>query len=68
MHSKKKIDNYVIFLDKPLGEGSYGKVYEGEQDQTALKIAVKMLDKKAGKHLFTQLKRMIILKKHYLKK
>ncbi len=25
--SRKKINNYMICLDKPIGEGSYGKVY-----------------------------------------
>lgn len=48
MHTKKKIDNYVIHLDKSLGEGSYGKVYEGEQEGTGVRVAVKMLDKKVG--------------------
>jgi hypothetical protein len=42
---KKKIDNYTVYLDKKLGEGSFGKVYVGEQDKTGLKVAVKMLDK-----------------------
>jgi hypothetical protein len=27
---KKKIDNYTIFLDKKIGEGSFAKVYVGE--------------------------------------
>lgn len=49
MHTKKKIDNYVIYLDRPLGEGSYGKVYEGEQEGTGARVAVKMLDKKTGR-------------------
>lgn len=43
---KKKIDNYTIFLDKKIGEGSFGRVYIGEQDKTGIKVAVKMLDKK----------------------
>lgn len=46
--TKKKIDNYTVFLDKKLGEGSFGKVYVGEQDKTHLKVAVKMLDKKTS--------------------
>ncbi len=48
MSQKKKIDNYTIFLDKKIGEGSFGKVYIGEQDKTGLKVAIKMLDKKAS--------------------
>lgn len=26
---KKKIDNYTVYLDRKLGEGSFGKVYIG---------------------------------------
>ena len=48
MSAKKKIDNYEIFLDKMLGEGSFGKVYQGQQDTTGKKVAVKMLDKRLG--------------------
>jgi serine/threonine protein kinase len=43
---KKKIDNYSIFLNEKLGEGSYGSVYLGEKDKTKEKVAVKMLSKK----------------------
>lgn len=25
--NRKKINNYMICLDKPIGEGAYGKVY-----------------------------------------
>jgi hypothetical protein len=31
-----------------LGEGACGKVYVGEQDNTKLKVAVKILEKKTG--------------------
>lgn len=68
MHTKKKIDNYVILLDKQLGEGSYGKVYEGEQEGTGIKVAVKMLDKKTGIISNIQSKKMIILRKLYSKR
>lgn len=68
MHSKKKIDNFTIYLDKLLGEGSYGKVYEGEQETTGLRVAVKMLDKKIGNIASTQFKKTSILKRLYLKK
>ena len=45
---KKKITNYTILLNKLLGEGASGKVYVGEQDNTKLKVAVKILEKKTG--------------------
>lgn len=68
MHTKKKIDNFTIHLDNMLGEGSYGKVYEGEQETTGLKVAVKMLDKKMGSSLNIQSKRMTTSKKHFSSK
>ena len=43
MERKKKITNYTIFMDNKLGEGAFGKVYVGEQDNTKLKVAVKVL-------------------------
>ena len=55
---KKKIDNYTVFLDRKIGEGSFGKVYIGEQDKTNLKVAVKMLDKKTSNHKVMQLTKM----------
>lgn len=51
MHSRKRIDNFTIYLDKMLGEGSFGKVYEGLQENTGLRVAVKMLDKKISRNL-----------------
>jgi serine/threonine protein kinase len=51
---KKKIDNYTVYLDRKLGEGSFGKVYIGEQDKTQLKVAVKMLDKKTSRPYLIQ--------------
>jgi hypothetical protein len=61
---KKKIDNYTVFLDKKIGEGSFGKVFIGEQDKTGLKVAVKMLDKKASYDCLMQSIRMITLRMH----
>jgi serine/threonine protein kinase len=55
MSQKKKIDNYLVFLDKKIGQGSFGSVYIGEQDKTGLKVAVKMLDKKISFDGFIQL-------------
>ena len=54
MERKKKITNYTILMDNKLGEGAFGKVYVGEQDATKLKVAVKVLEKKTGRLLFTQ--------------
>lgn len=51
---KKKITNYSILLDKMLGEGACGKVYVGEQDNTKLKVAIKILEKKTGRLLVMQ--------------
>jgi serine/threonine protein kinase len=48
-NSRKKIDKYTIHLDKKLGVGSFGTVYVGIQDETQLKVAIKMLDKKTSK-------------------
>lgn len=59
---KKKIDNYTIFLDKKLGEGSFGTVCLGEHETTKLKVAVKMLLKKTSILFITQSIKMIISK------
>jgi serine/threonine protein kinase len=48
---KKKIDNYIIYMDKKLGEGAFGTVYHGEHEKTHQKVAVKMLVKKASNNL-----------------
>jgi hypothetical protein len=40
---RKKITNYSILMGKMLGEGACGKVYVGEQDNTKLKVAIKIL-------------------------
>ena len=46
MENVKKITNYMILLDKKLGEGAFGKVYIGEEDDTKRKVAIKILEKK----------------------
>jgi serine/threonine protein kinase len=52
MERKKKITNYTVLMDNKLGEGAFGKVYVGEQDNTNLKVAIKVLEKKAGNNMF----------------
>ena len=55
MERKKKITNYTVLMDNKLGEGAFGKVYVGEQDNTKLKVAIKVLEKKAGIFSYIQL-------------
>ena len=43
--SIKQIDGYKVYLGKLLGEGSYGSVYEGLNDKTGEKVAIKLLKK-----------------------
>jgi serine/threonine protein kinase len=52
LNQRKKIDKYMIHLDKKLGVGSFGTVYIGFQDGTQEKVAIKMLDKKTSSRLF----------------
>ena len=40
----KTIKNYQFKLRHVLGEGSFGKVYEGTDMNTKLKVAIKMID------------------------
>lgn len=49
--SIKQIDGYKIYLNKKLGEGSYGAVYIGISDSTHENVAVKIL-KKSDSNLF----------------
>lgn len=43
---KKRIENFVISLSEELGEGSFGKVYKGANEDTKQVVAVKVLSKK----------------------
>lgn len=47
----KQIDGYKIFMNKPLGKGSFGSVYEGVSDTTGEKVAVKILPKSSSKYM-----------------
>jgi serine/threonine protein kinase len=62
MENRKKITNYMIFLDNKLGEGAFGKVYTGEEDETKKKVAIKILEKKKSNKVFIQLIKNNILK------
>lgn len=41
----KQIDNYKIYMNKKLGQGSFGAVYVGVSDITGEEVAVKILNK-----------------------
>ena len=54
MERRKKITGYVINLDRMLGEGSFGKVFVGNEDVTNDVVAIKILDKQKSTHALTQ--------------
>ena len=41
--SKKKINNYVIFLEEPLGAGAYATVYKARDEHSNTPYAVKVI-------------------------
>jgi SNF-related kinase len=43
---EKNIANFTYSQQKYLGRGSYSKVYEGKNDLTQERVAVKIIDKK----------------------
>jgi serine/threonine protein kinase len=46
---RKKIEHYIVYMQELLGEGSFGRVYKGTNDESKEPVAVKVLDKKASK-------------------
>ncbi len=51
----KQIDGYKIFMNKLIGKGSFGSVYEGVSDTTGDKVAVKILPKASSNKLSMKL-------------
>lgn len=45
----KQIDGYKIYMNKMIGKGSFGAVYEGVSDLNGEKVAVKILLKSSSK-------------------
>ncbi len=43
---EKRIENYVFDITKPIGQGSFSKVYLGKNELTGMKVAVKVIDVK----------------------
>jgi serine/threonine protein kinase len=56
----KKIDGYIIYIDKLLGRGSFASVYVGKQESTTDLVAVKILSKDSSKSLLIKFKRISI--------
>lgn len=52
MSSMKQIDNYKIYMNKKLGQGSFGAVYVGVSDITGEEVAVKILTKSSSNPFF----------------
>lgn len=46
---RKRIENFVIFLNEELGKGSFGKVYKGVNELTQQPVAIKALPRKMSK-------------------
>ena len=42
---RKRIENFVMFMNEELGKGSFGKVYEGINDHNKQPVAIKVLAK-----------------------
>lgn len=68
MEFRKKITGYTIHLDSKLGEGAFGKVYVGEEDNSKKRVAIKVLEKQKCKIFTIQLDKMSTSKRHYLRK
>lgn len=45
---KKKLENFIVYMNDLLGEGSFGRVYRGFDDKLKEPVAVKVLDKRHG--------------------
>ena len=43
--SRKKINNYIIHLDEPLGSGAYATVFKAHDDHSNTLFAVKVIDR-----------------------
>ncbi len=43
--TRKKINNYVIRLDEPLGAGAYATVYKAYDESSHTLFAVKVIDR-----------------------
>lgn len=56
----KRIDGYIIYINKRLGKGSFATVYVGKQESTGDLVAVKILSKDSSKSLAIQFRRISI--------
>jgi hypothetical protein len=49
----EKIEHYKIFIDKMIGEGTYGRVYKAKDDETGELLACKVISKNKLESLST---------------
>lgn len=52
MNKKKQIGKYYVHMDKEIGEGDHGTVYEGEVCDSHQKMAIKVISKSRGTQSF----------------
>jgi serine/threonine protein kinase len=43
--TRKKINNYIIHLDEPLGSGAFATVYKAHDEQSNTLFAAKVIDR-----------------------
>lgn len=46
---RKRIENFVMYLNEELGKGSFGKVYKGINEHNKQPVAIKVLAKSLSK-------------------
>lgn len=66
--TRKKINNYVIHFDQPLGAGASGKVFLCLEEATQIWAAVKVIDKSQCKCLLRKFKTIPIWRMRFDKK
>jgi serine/threonine protein kinase len=58
--SKNRVGKYIVDYQLQLGEGQFGKVYKGIDDESKTEVAVKVIDLKAIREEKKEAKRKIL--------
>ena len=48
--TRKKINNYIVHLDEPLGSGAFATVYKAHDEHSNTLFAVKIIDRLKSTH------------------